>query len=626
MKQLLAALNLDAIVGLDFETYYDDDYSLRKMSTTEYIVDERFEAQMVSVQWHNDRKPKVLNPTEFKRFCREVNWMRTGMLAHHTHFDGLILSHHFGVKPAFYFDTLSMARPLMPVQVGGSLKAVCAAFGRQAKKRAGALEDVKGVRKLTPAQFKALAAYAGDDIEDTWFIFHKLLKYTSTEELRLIDLTVKMYAQPSLHIDGEKADGVRVGEIDKKAALLKKSKTEKSVLMSNQQFADLLREYGVEPPIKISKTTGQPTLALARNDLAFKDLLKHPSKKVRTLVEARMASKSTILETRAAKMAKRSVLGAQPVYLNYWGARTGRWSGGDKMNWQNFNRGSDLRLSILAPPRHKLIIADLKQIEARLNAWFGGQLDVLEAFRDGKDVYSLAASKIYGRPIDQKKDPNERFVGKVATLALGYGAGAARFADMLRVGQFGPPVQITDSLARDVVQAWRGANPYIVGMWKRLENTVRSAFMGRQILDHGVLTIRGDGEKGFIYLPGGAALRYDGIEFDGEGMSYISRWKRKHDGEVSIERTRLYGGLLVENVIQALARRVMVEHMLRVKDAIPNVRIATTTHDELLLVVPERGADLAHKRVVKIMSTSPEWAKDLPIGVDSHVSGRYDKK
>lgn len=640
LDKLLAELGLDAIVGIDFETYYADDYTLRKMPTTEYIVDPRFKMQMASVQWHSDRKAQVLNQTEFKSFCRTVDWKRTGMLAHHAHFDGLILSHHFKAKPAFYLDTLSMARPLMPVQVGGSLKMLCKAFGREAKKLAGALEDVKGVQYMTMAQFRALAKYAGDDIEDTWFLFGKLLPYTPVDELRLIDLTVKMYAQPTLLIDGAMADGVADGESGKKARLLKKSKADKSQLMSNQQFVALLEAEGVEAPVKISKTTGEVTYALARNDLAFKDLLKHPSKKVRTLVEARLANKSTMLETRATRMAQRADIGAQPIYLNYWGARTGRWSGGDKMNWQNLKRidkGAreddpslmSLREAIYAPRQHAFIIADLSQIEARTLAWLAGQNDVLEAFRAGKDVYSLAAGNIYGREIDKQRDAHERFVGKVATLALGYGAGAGRFAEMLRIGQFGPPVDITDSLARDIVQAWRSANHRIVALWRVIENQVRSAFLANQTLKHGVLTFSGSQDRGFIQMPNGTMLRYDGIEASADctrmdGFSYISRWRNGRDGP-SATRTHLYGGLLVENIVQSLARHIMAGHMLEVARRLPKVRIATTTHDELVLVAPRSRAKSDLKVVQKVMTTPPEWASDLPLAVDVHISERYDK-
>lgn len=647
LDELLDRLKLDAIVGLDWETYYDNDYSLSKMATTEYITDERFKAHMISVQWHSDRKAEVMPPHEFKRWARDdVDWKRTGMLAHHTHFDGLIASHHFKVKPAFYLDTLSMARPLMPVHVGGSLKAVNAAFGRVAKKRAGALENVKGVRDLTRAQYNALARYAGDDIADTWFIFRKMLPYTSFEELRLIDATVRMYAQPTLIMNTGIVAKVHADEVEKKEALLKKLNLDRKALTSNEQFAELLRAAGVEPPTKVSPRTGEVALALSKQDLEFKDLLKHPNKRVRELVEARFALKTSIVETRSQRLHARSTtLTAQPVYLNYCGAKTWRWSGGDKANYQNLGRGSDLRTAIEAPPGHTLIIADLAQIEARINAWYAGQQNIIDAFRayddivgwtvdergkpkpirSGPDVYAYtAANAVYNKPVD-KIDKDERFVGKVCVLALGYQAGAGRFAETLRIGQFGPPVDITDAHASDIVRAWRQSNQYIVAGWKRAQNNAKSAFLGKQRINDGVISYEGFDGRGATYLPNGLTMRYDKLEVDEEGMSYASKYRVLRNGEVSEERQRLYGGIIVENNTQALARQVIAYQMLDIVDALPRARIAMSTHDEVVLVVPDRSVAKALKAVTEIMSAPPAWAPDLPIAVEIHASKRYDK-
>ena len=236
----------------------------------------------------------------------------------------------------------------------------------------------------------------------------------------------------------------------------------------------------------------------------------------------------------------------------------------------------------------------------------------------------MQASKVYGREIDKAKDRAERFVGKVCVLLLGFGGGWKRFAETLRVGTFGPPVDITDTVARDIVNAWRSSNSHIVGFWRRIEATARSAFLGRQTLKLGVLTFEGSDGKGFIHLPGGLVLRYDGIEADGDGMTYISRYRRGKDGP-SITRTCLHGGFLTENVVQALARRVIAEHMLSISARIPKARIALCTHDEVLLVVPKARAAANLKVVKQIMTTPPAWAPDLPLAVDAHISERYDK-
>lgn len=660
LSELKKAFGIDAIYGLDAETYWAADYTLadKTRGTTEYVTDPRFELQLMSVMKDGWSKPRVMTGAQFKAWARTINWRRAGMLAHHTQFDGLICSHHCDVKPAAYFDTLSMARPVMPVHVGGSLRTVCGAFGRESKKRQAALHNTKGKRwkDFTRAEQKDLMLYAGDDVEDCWFAFEKLLPYIPLEELRLIDLTIKMYAQPTLPIDGPAIEGVLANEIARKRELVLGLKLHddyeksKKLLTSGPKFAELLQAQGVEPPTKVSKRKSAKaseeagyeveveTLALSKQDQAFKDLLAHENPKVRNLVEARFAVASNILESRCKLLAGRAHLGPQPVYLNYYGAKTGRWSGGDNANWQNLSSkrregGAELRASVHAPPGHMLIIADLAQIEARINAWFAGQKDMVEVFRAydekrGPDVYRYtAATAIYNKPVDQVTDM-ERFLGKSCVLALGFQAGWKRFAAMLRIGALGPPVDISDSLAKDIHAAWRGSNPFIVGNWKKTQNLVLSAFAGRQRLEDGVVAYEGTAKGvGWMHLPGGMAIRYDGVEPDAEGkLSYVSKYRVNKVKPPTIERTKIYGGIMVENRTQALARRVIGQHMLGIKDELKDrVRIAMSTHDEIVGVVPARSAKKALAVFQEVMSTPPDWAPDLPLAVDAHISARYDK-
>ena len=639
VNELKKALNLDAIYGIDIETYWDNDYSLRKLATTEYINDERFELQLVSVMKDTWTKPRVFTEAEFIGWAKNVDFSRAGMLAHHTQFDGYAMWRHQQFEPAFYFDTLSMARPLMSVDVGGSLKAVCAALGRKSKVHAQALTDVKGkyMNDFTKAELKALKVYAGDDIEDCWFIFRALAPYIPLDEFKLIDMTIRMYARPSLMLDKHVMAAVRDNEIARKAPLLESLGLQREDLLSNQKFVELLEAAGGTAPTKISPRTNQPTYALAKNDLAFKKLLTSENPKVRALVEARLAIKSTMLETRADRMANRADGWPTPVYLKYWGAKTGRWSGGDSANWQNMKRISSeerieqgapitLREGIIAPKGCSLVIADLSQIEARLLAWQAGQDDVVDAFRHDKDVYALQASKIYGRTINKHDDPNERFVGKVAVLALGYGAGAGRFAEMLRIGAFGPPVEITDLMAQSIVSTWRRHNSSITRYWNNHERVLRSAFSCNQRLSCGLLNYVGANGNGFTELPMGLGIRYDGFQLDEMGkMSYMVSCRHLKSGEKKPMRRCIYGGLIAENNTQALARSVVAFHMLQLQAALPYARIATMTHDEVVMVVPNAKTKQALAAANDIMTTAPEWAKGLPLGVDAHVSKRYDK-
>lgn len=665
LTQLCADLKVDAVLGLDFETYYAKGYSLsmKTLGMTEYITDPQFKVHMCSVQWHDERKARVLSHDEFKAFVKTVNWNRVAVLAHNTPFDGLILSHHYGAIPAFYLDTMSMARALLPVGTSIGLDSVSRVLGGKGKVGRGSLENVMGVRDLTPKQYKALARYAGNDIEQTFYIFKKLAPCLPMRELRLIDITVKMYARPTVLTNKDAIDKVYTDEVAGKAKQVKRLKVDKTELVSNDKFAELLRAAGVEPPMKlpvkllkalnageVAHSDIKPedyTYAMAKGDLAFKDLLKHPDKKVRQLMEARLAVKSSIVETRSRRMSARSYLGPQPIALKYAGAKTWRWSGDDLSNWQNLGRGSDLRTSIEAQPKHSLVIADLAQIEARINAWFAGQDDIVDAFRaydsiigwkldakgrkvpirEGADVYSVtAAEAVFNKHVD-KITVSERFLGKVCVLLLGYQAGPPRYAETLRLGAYGDPVDISDERAAEVVKAWRAKNHRIVANWKNTKNAAFQAFRCHRRNEHGVVAFEGFEKRGVMHLPGDIAMRYDRLENDteGSGMSYATEYRVKKDGEIFEARTRLYGGILVENMVQALARQVIAEQMVAIADALPNARIVMSTHDEVVIHTHDRSVNRALNVTREIMSVPPAWAPGLPIAVDIHASKRYDK-
>lgn len=651
IPELLRYANLDAIVGLDWETYWDKDYRMGKnyLSTSEYVLDPRFKAHMCSVQVHNERRARVIKATDIKAWARDVDWKRTGMLAHHAHFDGLICSHHYGIKPAFMFDTLSMARAMMPLQVGNSLDALSRALGLGGKKGGEILLDTQGKRDLTPAEYKKMARYAGWDIELTWEVFKKLLQYFPRDELHIVDITVRMFTDPTLIVNSEMMQAVVDAEVARKAEIIKKVKVSKTALSSNDQFAALLEGLGVPVPMKVSPTVakrleeGEQAVwpddyipALSVGDYEFKALLSHENRRVRELVAARVAVKSVNLESKADKFAERGRSGRPvPVYLNYAGAKTLRWSGSDGVNWQNMNRGSGMRKAIEAPKGHMLLIADQAQIEDRLNCWYCGQVDVVEAYRAGADVYAKQATAIYGYEITKESHPQERFVGKTLRLGGGYQAGGKRIGDMLRIGQFGPPIEVTDSEAEEIKNAYRQSNHMIVAGWRETQNLVRSAFIGQQRIPHkhgveyeGRMTPLG--LVGYMHhIPTGVSIRYDDIQQNDRGdLSYISTYRPTQRGEPTIERTKLYGGILTENRTQWLARMILAEQMRIVKLTAPKtwrLRHAMTTHDEVVIVVPNRYAERALEFVKKTMLTPPEWCDGLPFGVDAHISERYDK-
>jgi hypothetical protein len=615
------------VACVDAETFYDDVYSLSNLSTTDYIRDPQFELQTCAIKvFPIDDDPDGYAADTYAgyddtyRALHDIDWSVTAFAGHHTQFDGLIASHHFHIKPALWIDTMSMARQVLGVHQGVSLVAVCERFGRQAKVHGAALKAVKGTRlaDMSDALLTELARYNEDDCNDTAFIFRKMRPFVHDDAMRVIDLTMRMYCEPSLLIDGERVARVLSEEKERKRVLYDRLGVDVSSLRKNTVFAEALRQVGVEPPKKISVKQNKEIYAFAKSDYAFKSLLEHEDEQVCWLAEARMASMSNLVQTRSESIMRRVGL-PTPIYLNYYAALTGRWTGGDKVNWQNLPRkglGAELRKSLVAPDKHMIVVSDASQIEARLIAWFSGQDSITQAFARGEDVYCINASAIYGRTIT-KEDKDERFVGKVFTLGGGFGAGGSKVNYMLKIGQFGPPVLQPMEETDKNVMAWRASVPFIVKKWYRLRDEATTAFMNLTQVEDGPICFEGTRRGGYIHLPDGTYIFYPNVHWDEDEnqMCYVGRY-----GKV-----RMWHGLITENIIQALARCILAKQMLIISDEMPDLRIASTVHDELLNVVPERKAEDYAKRIHQIKSTPPKWAEGLPLNAEVSISRIYEK-
>lgn len=412
------------LVSLDFETYYSTDYSLSKMTTEGYVRDPRFEVIGCAVSI--DFAPAVwLTPAQFAVFAKG-DFSEVAISAHHTHFDGLILSHHYGVRPAYWFDTLSMSRAVHGSRIGNGLDALMKYYEIGSKGDAVTWAKGKRLRDFTPEEYKAYGVYACNDTWGHQQVFKRLLPHFPRSELDLIDTTIRMYTEPVLLIDEPRLGTYLVTEIERKRELLEQCGITKEELSSADKFAHALRMIGVEPATKVSGK-GNVIYAFAKSDPEFKELEEHEDEDVRLLCEARLAVKSTLNETRTSRLLRMGAGGRPcPVYLKYYGAHTGRWSGGDKLNWQNFERTNKryphkgtIRKSIVAPPGHKIVVADSAQIEARFTAWLAGQTDLTGQFARGEDVYSLFATEAYGRPIDRKANPEDEVPGHVGKTCFG---------------------------------------------------------------------------------------------------------------------------------------------------------------------------------------------------------------
>lgn len=601
-------------ITIDFETYYSADLGFSKQTTEEYVRDPRFEVIGVAVQV-NDGEPEWFTGTmtETAKFLGKYKWSESLALAHNAMFDGFILTEHFQIKPKGWLDTLSMGRALHGTNVGGSL-AVLAEFYNIGKKGTE-VNDAKGLRRadFPERQLQEYGEYCKNDVRLTWDLFNCMSQDFPPTELRLIDLTIRMFTEPVLQLDEGMLNVHLHKERQRKAELLENF--DKDELMSNPKFAELLRAFGVEPPMKKSPATGKETYAFAKTDEAFKELLEHPNTAVQTLVAARLGTRSTIEESRTERFIGIARRGAMPVPLRYYAAHTGRWGGDDKLNLQNLPRGSTLKKAILAPAGYMMIDSDSSQIEARTLAWLAGQDDLVEAFDRGEDVYKIMASAIYGKDAAEvSKD--ERFVGKTTILGCGYCMGAKKFQAQLK--NFNVAIDLDE--ATRIIDTYRTTYPKITALWKEA-GTALDAMLRKQTTTlgrNGLLKIEG---KDGVRLPNGLYIRYPNIRKvmnkDDEGKAEIVYDTKK--GKAVIPN-RIYGGKLIENVCQALARTVIGEQMLLIAK---KYHVVMTVHDSVIIIAPTDEVVTAQEYVEMCMRIRPKWGMELPLNCEATYGESY---
>jgi DNA polymerase len=545
------------------------------------------------------------------QFLAQYDWGNSLALAHNAAFDGAILNWVFGLSPKGWLDTLSMGRALHGTEVGGSLKVLAQHYGLGEK--GTEVENALGLHRadFSPAQLERYGEYCKNDVALTWELFGAMSKGFPAVELRLIDLTLRMFTEPVLRLDAVMLRAHLNTERERKEELLRNF--DKDTLMSNPQFADLLREMGVEPPMKKSLTTGKLTYAFAKTDEEFKALLEHPVTAVQTLVAARLGTKSTIEETRTERFIGIAKRGALPVPLRYYAAHTGRWGGDDKLNLQNLPRTSPLKMAIIAPTGYMVIDSDSSQIEARTLAWLAEQNDLVEAFDRGEDVYKIMASAIYGKGV-KSISPEERFVGKTTILGCGYGMGAAKFQAQLK--NFGVAIELDE--AKRIIDTYRTTYPKITALWKDAASSLKAILQDQQTTlgRDGILKIEG---KDGILLPNSLYLRYPNLRLheseDGKAELVYDTKKGK-----AVIPNRIYGGKVVENVCQALARIIIGEQMLMVAK---KYRVVMTVHDAIACVVPTAQVETAKEYVEMCMRTRPSWGMELPLNCEAGCGESY---
>ena len=602
------------LVTLDFETYYAQDFSLSKITTEEYIRDRRFEVIGLGLKHGPNSTEWAQGEGQVKELLGSVDFAKTGVIAHNTAFDGAILNWRYGVKPKAWFDTMCMGRALHGTEHSVSLKAMSERYGIGAKGNEVIMAKGKRLADFTTQEIRDYARYCINDVELTYELFSQMVRTFPRQELKLIDLTLRMFIEPFLDLDTGLLEQHLEDVKDRKDKLLLDANiTDKKDLMSNAKFATLLEELGVSPPRKISPTTGKETYAFAKSDEAFKELQEHEDDRVQSLVAARLGNKSTLEETRTQRFIAISKRGLLPVPIRYYAAHTGRWGGQDKINLQNLpSRGANgkkLKNSIIAPEGHSVIDADSSQIEARVLAWLAGQNDLTEAFARGEDVYIKMAAQIYGCA-EEEVTGAQRFIGKTTILGAGYGMGAEKFGMQLKT--FGH--EVSPNEAKRIINIYRDTNWRISQLWREAHHAVKQLAQGVSGCFGVSHKVSYCAKQSGIKLPSGLYIYYEDLSGyqNSQGVEYTYKVRRG--------RKKLYGGKVVENVCQGIARCIIGEQMLRIAKKYP---VVLTVHDSIACCVPDEQVNEAQRYVEDCMRWTPDWAEGLPINCESGKAKSY---
>jgi DNA polymerase len=623
------------LITLDFESYYDQEFSLSKLTTEEYIRSPQFETIGLSIKQGGGQVQWYPQP-QVKDAVAQIDWSNAAVLAQNMAFDGAILNWRYGVKPKMWLDTLSMSRALFPHEKSHSLAAQAERAGLEAKGDEVLRAKGKQYKDFTPEELVSYGMYCAHDTNLAYQLFNIYAPSFPKLEIKLIDLTLRMFIEPVLELDKARLVKHLEDVKERKQDLLDKVRDQmladmqpdfvhmifsegtagiKKLLMSNEKFADALRLLGVDPPLKVSPTTGRMAYAFAKTDEAMKEMEEDPDLRVQALVAARVGNKTTLEETRTERFISMASRGAFPVPLRYYGAHSGRWSGQDKINLQNLpSRGVDaneIKRAILAPKGYVVIDCDSSQIEARTLAWLAGQDDLVTAFDNEEDVYSIMAAKIYGIPVDQVTTgaKSQRQVGKTVILGAGYGVGHAKLKMFLKTVA---GVDVSVDEAQRIINTYRNTYCRIPELWRRADNALIALASGHttQIDVHGLVHATPHG----ITLPSGLYIQYPGLERT--WVESKPQWTYQSKGLT----TKVYGGLIVENFCQAVARCIVGEQMLKISS---RYKVVLTVHDAIACIAPVGEAKEARRFVEECMSWRPTWAQGLPLACESGIGASY---
>ena len=614
------------LLYLDIESYYDQEYSLRKMTPAEYILDPRWEEHMLGYRFDDDMT-RIVDGPDIKAFFDSVDPSNTITLTYNSLFDNCVFAWRYGFVPARMIDVMGMVRMLRGhVLKGVSLETAADYFHLPAKGHE--IAKVKGLRRAAimgnPVLWAQYQDYCRRDVYLMASIFHKLAPEMPKSQWKVMDLVLRAAVEPQYVIDYDMLQQHYNDVVADKEELMRLANSNKLELMSNDKFAERLIELGIEPGMKPSPSNPEiETYAFAKTDEFMSALQEHDDPQVQALAAARLGVKSTLEEKRSqrllaiANLKWPTTLGEEvtrlmPIPLRYAGAHTMRLSGDWKINMQNLPTGrggkpTKLRHALCAPPGHKVVVGDLGQMHARITSWLSGS-PLLQQFREKKDPYNAQASNIFQRPINRKlaSDEIEGQIGKAAVLGLGFGAAAKKFYGMVirAVRGSGGDIEAlkkvwTLELAEKAVKAYRRSERKTVDLWYKLDLILETAFCGK-----GGAVRLGPVEIGHGYVKGPSGLKMQYVvpeEFGGRDKLYLYA-KRHH---------KIYGASMLENIVQFLEVEIMQAAATRL--AKRGIRYASQSHDELAFVVRDEDVDKVKAIVVEELTRPPSWATDLPL-------------
>jgi DNA polymerase len=572
---------------LDFETAWDNEYSLAKMPTMQYIRDPRFRVLGCGFQRLSTPQSApffVEGEEEVAKIIPQLPWEFIAAIAHNAQFDGVILSEHYGVRPAWWFDTQLLARWAiaqghLPPDQTVSLAALASVVGME-----------KGdTKRATDTGGGVLVDYGINDIRITAELFRFLMEFKPPlEELHYIDLHIRMATEPMLALDKPL--------LEKTATQTEEQAEVHRLLRKDANFKQILERLGVEIEYKTTPI-GRTKPAFAKTDTFMQSLLESDDYDVARYAELRLSAQSNILRTRAQRFL--DVGEPFPVPLLYHAAHTGRSGGADKLNLQNLPAKGPLRQSLMAPEGYRLVVGDSSQVEARVVGWLANDEALLETFK-ASDPYREFGGKYLYQCSPESLTTEQRKVAKSAVLGLGFGQGVNGFMAYCTRQR----ISVTREEAETAVNAYRQGFSKVPLLWRKLETQVETT--------------------GAIELPSGRTLYYPGLSKDEDGDLFYYRHKifsKARKGER--QKVKVWGGFLAENATQATARDLVFWQALQFRKENPQWKIVLLVHDEVVVLAREQDIEYAGERLLFWLRQVPDWGEGLPVDGEVKIGVRY---